>query len=161
MEKSKGFTVIELLVVVVIIVVLTTIILVNVTTYITRGKDSSAKGNLTTMVTNGAVFYDDKNLGNSTYNNFIGTAASPFTTTANCSTGAMAGSGFIRPCQSLINAGYTSITVTCAGTSCAVGATGWCAMINEKAVSTTTFCVDSNGNKVERTGGSCVAGVCS
>src|SRR5438132_2045060 len=117
-KQSKGFTIIELLVVIAIIAVLAAIVLVNVTQYIAKGKDAAAQGNLATMLTNGAVFYDDTTAGNSTYVGFIGTAASPFTTTANCSTGTNAKSGFVAPCQALINAGYTSITATCAGTSC-------------------------------------------
>ena len=41
-NKSKGFTIIELLVVVAIIAVLTGIVLVNVTSYITKGRDAAA-----------------------------------------------------------------------------------------------------------------------
>ena len=46
MNKSKGFTIIELIVVIAIIAVLATIVLVNVTQYINRGKDAAIKGNL-------------------------------------------------------------------------------------------------------------------
>ena len=58
MQKSKGFTIIELLVVVAIIAVLTGIVLVNVTSYINKGKDAAIKGNLSTVLTNSAVYYD-------------------------------------------------------------------------------------------------------
>lgn len=57
-NKSKGFTIIELLVVVAIIAVLAAIVLVNVTQYINKGRDAAIKGNMATILTNGAVFYD-------------------------------------------------------------------------------------------------------
>ena len=46
MQKTKGFTIIELLVVIAIIAVLASIVLVNVSNYISKGKDAAAKGNL-------------------------------------------------------------------------------------------------------------------
>src|SRR3989338_9044145 len=65
-KKSKGFTIIELLVVVAIIAVLAAIVLVNVTAYINQGKNASIKGNLATVLTNGAVYYDS----NGSYSGF-------------------------------------------------------------------------------------------
>src|SRR5437667_14039 len=56
--KQKGFTIIELLVVVAIIAVLAAIVLVNVTQYINKGKDAAIKGNMATILTNMAVYYD-------------------------------------------------------------------------------------------------------
>lgn len=58
MNKSKGFTIIELIVVIAIIAVLAAIVMVNVTQYINKGKDASTIGNLNTMVTNAAVYFD-------------------------------------------------------------------------------------------------------
>ncbi|MDP2741313.1 MAG: prepilin-type N-terminal cleavage/methylation domain-containing protein [bacterium] len=58
MNKSKGFTIIELIVVIAIIAVLAAIVMVNVTSYIAKGKDVSIKGNLSTALTNAAVYYD-------------------------------------------------------------------------------------------------------
>ena len=58
MQKQKGFTIIELIVVIAIIAVLAGIVLVNVTSYINKGRDASVVGNLHTMLTNGAVFFD-------------------------------------------------------------------------------------------------------
>src|SRR5437870_4107340 len=58
MKTSKGFTIIELLVVVAIIAVLAAIVLVNVTGYINQGKNAAIKGNMATITTNGAVYYD-------------------------------------------------------------------------------------------------------
>jgi prepilin-type N-terminal cleavage/methylation domain-containing protein len=59
MNKIKGFTIIELIVVVAIIAVLAAIVLVNVTAYINKGKDSAIQGNLSTMMTNAAVIFDN------------------------------------------------------------------------------------------------------
>src|SRR4051812_9233943 len=63
---SKGFTIIELLVVIAIIAVLAAIVLVNVTGYINKGKDAATKGNMATILTNGAVYFDN----NSNFTNF-------------------------------------------------------------------------------------------
>jgi len=59
MNKSKGFTIIELIVVIAIIAVLAAIVLVNVTQYIAKGKDSSIKGNMSSMATIAAAYFDD------------------------------------------------------------------------------------------------------
>ncbi len=59
---GKWFTVIIIvLVAVAIIAVLSSIVLVNVTSYINKGKDAAIKGNLSTIMTNGAVYYDANN----------------------------------------------------------------------------------------------------
>jgi len=58
MQKSKGFTIIELLVVVAIIAALTGIVLANVTSYINRGKDSGVQGSLSSLATNSAVYIE-------------------------------------------------------------------------------------------------------
>jgi len=63
MNTKKGFTIIELIVVIAIIAVLASIVLVNVTQYINKGKDSAVIGNLSSMVTNAAIYYDDTNNG--------------------------------------------------------------------------------------------------
>ena len=59
MQNQKGFTIIELIVVIAIIAVLAGIVLVNVTSYINKGKDAAAQGNLATLLTNGAVYFDN------------------------------------------------------------------------------------------------------
>lgn len=64
MNKLKGFTIIELIVVIAIIAVLATIVLVNVTSYISKGKDASIKGNMASMMTIAAAYYDDAIGGN-------------------------------------------------------------------------------------------------
>ena len=46
MNKSKGFTIIELIVVIAIIAILAAIVLVNVTSYINKAKDASIKSDM-------------------------------------------------------------------------------------------------------------------
>jgi len=122
MNKSKGFTIIELLVVVAIIAVLAAIVLVNVTGYINQGKNAAIKGNLATVLTNAAVFYDAT--GN--YTNFCTNAY------------------FTGPSAAITSAGGTAI--------CKVKAdsTTWCGCSTLKDVTGATgqtFCVDSTGAK--------------
>jgi Tfp pilus assembly protein PilE len=59
MNKNKGFTIIELIVVIAIIAVLAAIVLVNVTQYIAKGKDASIKGNMASIATIAAAYYDN------------------------------------------------------------------------------------------------------
>ena len=139
MQKSKGFTIIELLVVVSIIAVLTGIVLVNVTTYINKGKDAAAQGNLSTMLTNGAVFYDREG-------DYVGWI-----------TGACAGDpGFTGPCNAILSAGYSAVTANCETAACASPSTKLFAQVSLKAT-TNAFCVDSSGAKVNKAGGTCPA----
>ncbi len=166
-KNVRGFTIIELLVVVAIIAVLTGIVLVNVTSYINKGRDAAAKGNLATMLTNGAVFYD----GNSTFTGFSTNASG---TISNNLGGTCTGNaGFVGPCQALVgpvgtnNSGPNyAFTIDCsvsgvAGACSAAGITAWCGQISLKGTGTPTFCVDSTGNK--KLGGVCAAatGICS
>lgn len=51
MQKTKGFTIIELIVVVAIIAVLAAIVSINVVTYLKKGKDSAIKADLDTAQT--------------------------------------------------------------------------------------------------------------
>ncbi len=120
-NKSKGFTIIELLVVVAIIAVLTGIVLVNVTSYINKGKDAAIKGNLSTILTNSAVFYDT----NSSYTNLCTDA---YVTV---------------PEDAITSAGGTP--------TCQVSGTGtnFCACSTLKVTSGDVFCIDSTGYKKE------------
>ena len=124
MQRSKGFTIIELLVVVAIIAVLTGIVLVNVTQYVNRGKNSSTKGSLSSAFTNAAVFFD----ANATYSGFGATAN--WTDVV----GALGGTG------------ATHITEK-------ENATNWCACANlvttNQDAAGSAFCVDSTGAKIE------------
>ena len=143
MNKQKGFTIIELLVVVAIIAVLAAIVLVNVTSYITKGKDAAARGNLATALTNAAVYYDTNGNYDDWITNGTGSAGDPT---------------WLSVYNALNNAGYT-LTTSCDVANCAATSTAWCAMFTLKA-STNTYCVDSTGNKTEKAGGTCAAGVC-
>ena len=139
MKSSKGFTIIELLVVVAIISVLAAIVLVNVTAYINQGKNAAIKGNLATILTNGAVFYD-------TNGNYTGFCSNAYVTGPNA---AITSAG-----------GAPTCTVN-------VAATAWCACSTLKDVTGATgqtFCVDSTGAK-KQTATACatecpVAGAC-
>jgi len=126
-NKSKGFTIIELLVVIAIIAVLAAIVLVNVTSYINRGRNAAIKGNLSTILTNAAVYFDT----NSSYSGFCGTA------------------NFTGPQAAITGAGGTAV--------CEVntGNTAFCACSTMNVTTAeptgTTFCIDSDGTKKQTT----------
>ncbi len=71
LATAKGFTIIELIVVIAIIAVLAAIVLVNVTQYIAKGKDASIKGNMSSMATIAAAYYDNNT------SSFTGLASDP------------------------------------------------------------------------------------
>lgn len=137
---SKGFTIIELLVVVAIIAVLAAIVLVNVTGYINQGKNAAIKGNLSTILTNGAVYYD----ANGNYTAFCTNA-------------------YVTAPEAAIASAGGATTKVCT-------ATAWCACSTLKTTSTepagSTFCTDSTGyKKVTQNAGGCATrcpagGVC-
>jgi len=137
-KVSTGFTVIELLVVVAIIAVLTAIVLFNVSSYLNKGKDAAAKANLATMIVNGAVWYDTGASPTGTYNLWI--------------TGAGAGAvGYVGPYNAIVATGY-AVAATCNTVNCAATALAWCACIQLKSATPTTyFCVDSTTKKSETT----------
>lgn len=123
MKTSKGFTIIELLVVIAIIAVLAGIVLVNVTTYINKGKDAAIKGNLATAMTNAAVYFD----GAGNYLTFCANA------------------GWTAPKAAIISA-YGSDTTACNVT--ATTGASWCACSQMKNEGTNgSYCVDSTGYK--------------
>jgi len=130
-NKKSGFTIIELIVVIAIIAVLASIVLVNVTQYIAKGKNAAIKGNMATLLTNGADYYDSNN---STY---IG-----FDTDDN--TG----------CNSAVE---TAIANAAGELTCVVNADGdaFCACSKLNTASDveagSTFCVDSTGKKIQTT----------
>ena len=123
-NKSKGFTIIELLVVIAIIAVLAAIVLVNVTSYIAKGKDAAIKGNLATMLVNAAVIYD--NASPSSYATFI---------TTGCTAG---DNSFMSPRAAIIAAGGT---VSCPTST----ASSWC--VRSTLNGGGSFCVDNTGFK--------------
>ena len=150
MQKQKGFTIIELIVVIAIIAVLATIVMINVTSYIAKGKDAAAKGNLATLLTNSAVWLET----NSTFGSFLTTDV--YNTTTACAGNAL----FTVPCEALRASGM-SYVITAATNAVNQPTTGtavdtrWCAQVTLKTGN--TFCVDSTGAKVEKSGGTCAA----
>lgn len=129
MQKQKGFTIIELIVVIAIIAVLAAIVLVNVTQYINKGKDAAIKGNLTSLLTNAAAFFDK----NSTYAGF----------------GADTGTGCAGPIDTAIKG--DSSTLVCS-TAAQETVDAWAACAQLKATPADYFCVDSTGAKKQITG---------
>ena len=61
MNKSKGFTIIELIVVIAIIAVLASIVLVNVTSYINKAKAVKIKSDIANIARGVAVCYSETN----------------------------------------------------------------------------------------------------
>jgi prepilin-type N-terminal cleavage/methylation domain-containing protein len=120
MNKQKGFTIIELIVVIAIIAVLAAIVLVNVTQYIAKSRDAAIKGNMATIATNAAVWFD-----NQTTATFAGFTSDPT---------------YITPAAAMTSAGATLIApqTTATGSAFCVEA-----VLND----TTTWCVDSTGYK--------------
>lgn len=138
MNKSRGFTIIELIVVIAIIAVLASIVLVNVTQYVNKGKNSAIKGNLSTLLTNSAVYFDTYPTTNG--DDFI----------ADVSQGCGAG-GTIA--SAIGNAGGT---LTCFADD---DTQDWCGYSNTLSAGSTAagfFCVDGKGNKIEN-GTACIA----
>lgn len=122
MQKQKGFTIIELIVVVAIIAVLAGIVLVNVTTYINKGKNAAIKGNLSTIMTNAADYF----YRNSSYSSFCTDA---LMTAPLAAADSASGGTAVKNCSS----------------------TAWCACstmkVTSEEITGSTFCVDSTGYK--------------
>jgi len=138
MNKSRGFTIIELIVVIAIIAVLAAIVLVNVTGYINKGKDAAIKGNMATILTNSAIYYDSDATNKGSYTSFSGNVfyTAPATAIANSDKGSVAPIYFGN-----------------ASTFCVT------APLNDG----TTYCVDSTGYKGLLVSGKCAAagGTCT
>jgi len=128
LSLSKGFTIIELIVVIAIIAVLAAIVLVNVTQYVAKGKNSAIKGDMSTIMTNAAIFYDQNS---STYTGFSAT-----TNYTNPAAGVTSNGGTIS------NAIKADGSAFCA-----------CSTMNitNSEPTGTTYCVDTNGNKQQTT----------
>lgn len=139
MNKQKGFTIIELIVVIAIIAVLAAIVLVNVTQYIAKGKDASIKGNMSSMATIAAAYYDDKG-------SFVDTAT-PHVIDLEASPAFAAGVDAINGA----NPGDTAALVS-------VLEQKWCISSILNATDEGPWCVDSSGFKGK---GTCATGVCT
>ena len=136
MNKSKGFTIIELIVVIAIIAVLAAIVLVNVTSYINKGKNAAIVGNMASLITNSAVWYD--NTGAGTYSGFC----------------ASANATAIQLAVTATNEGGTSYACFCDVASCGAASSKWCAVVTEVG-GAGTYCVDSSGYKGALASGRC------
>ena len=135
MNKQKGFTIIELIVVIAIIAVLAGIVLVNVTSYINKGKNAAIEGNMATLLTNAAAYFDQNS----------GSFGSTFVATT--ATGPGSG-GTIETAVRNAN-GKTQPAITPYGDS---ASQAWCASAATLAQSNPTvaagnWCVDSTGYK--------------
>jgi len=123
MNKQKGFTIIELIVVIAIIAVLAGIVLVNVTGYINKGRDAAIQGNLTSLLTNAATYFD-------TNSNYSGV----------CTT-------YMASGKPIYDAIFSIITPTVPVCTVASGNAAFCACSALKNNPYNVYCVDSTGTK--------------
>lgn len=131
MNKSKGFTIIELIVVIAIIAVLAAIVLVNVTQYINRGKNAAIEGNMAGILTDGADYFNTN--GNYGTN---ATGVCQNTTVASALAAANTASGSTSTCTVSPSGGPGTAFCACSPMLVATG-----------VVANSTFCVDSTGTK--------------
>lgn len=117
MNKNKGFTIIELIVVIAIIAVLAAIVLVNVTQYIAKSRDAAIKGNMSTIATNAAVYFDGR-----TPTTYVGFPATSSYTTPAAAIGSAGGT--VMNSQASISAFCASVTLNDATTWC-IDSTGY------------------------------------
>lgn len=133
MNKQKGFTIIELIVVIAIIAVLAAIVLVNVTQYISKGRDSAVTGNLAGILTNAAQYYDDDATNKGSY---TGLCANPAVKAAK-------------------DAADAAVTRTSGKAFCLSTATQFAACASLSAAGD-AFCVDQTGTKKPITDAECL-----
>ena len=127
---KQGFTIIELIVVISIIAILASVVMINVGKYLTTSKDSAIKGNLATLITRGAKYFDSTG----SYSGFC--------------TDPQGGA----PIKTAIEATNVGGAFTC---NVKADNSVWCACSPEKATPTTVFCVDSSGAKKEAASTTC------
>jgi len=135
-KNQKGFTIVELIVVIAIIAVLAGIVLVNVTSYINKGKNAAIKGNLASAITNAASYFDLTPAG--TGATFI--ATSPITNIT----------------SAIVSAQGSGGAVVTGNSTLAANVQQWCMCTQLIPISgTVSYCVDGTGNKVENATGAC------
>jgi prepilin-type N-terminal cleavage/methylation domain-containing protein len=133
MNKSKGFTIIELIVVIAIIAVLAAIVLVNVTQYINKSKNAAVVANMATLLTNAAVYFD--NTPAAFGSGFTGDAVT------GCGTGS--------PIQLAVGKanGAAAPAIVCVGDPASQAWCGSAVTLAAGGAGASTFCVDSTGYK--------------
>lgn len=122
--KSKGFTLIELLVVIAIIGILAAVTLSSLNTARDKGKDAAIKATLANMRAEAELYYDDNG----------GTYAASATSDV-CTSGTGPGDIFAEA---------DAVDVVAAG-ACNAAAGAWAAYVPLASVTTSFFCVDSQG----------------
>ena len=117
---NRGFTLIELLVVIAIIGILSSVVLASLNNARGKGKDAAIKGNMATVLTNMAVWYD----GNGDYSGFTADAT------------------YTVPAGAITNAGKTVISGSKTDTD-----DQFCACSTLYDTTLGTYCVDHTGYK--------------
>jgi type IV pilus assembly protein PilA len=152
MIQKEGFTIIELIVVIAIIAVLAAIVLVNVTTYINKARNAAVRGNMATLLTNAATYFDQNS----------GKFGSDFKANATIGCGWTVTTGPNSPIQiAVASANGTNITttvaITCVGDTASQAWCGSAATLAQSSptLAASTFCVDSTGYKGVLVSGKC------
>ena len=146
--SAGGFTIIELIVVIAIIAVLAAIVLVSVTQYINKSKDAAVKANLSSLVTNSAIYFEQNPSGNG------------IDFEQDLSIGCGGGTDGVSPIGKAVNAagGILQCLGQASGQIWAV-----CSKLHETVVEDgyeidLVFCVDYTGVKKVQTGLECILG---
>jgi len=126
MQNQKGFTIIELIIVIAVITILASIVLINVTAYLSQSKDAAIKGNMASIISNAAAYFESN--------------SGSYTDTAGTDTGFCGDGKFTVPLSAMTAAGSTVVQYCTPATFCA------CSTLKS---STNTFCADSTGYKNE------------